>query len=193
MAKKIKPAANRANKRSLTKAAHKLATHLDKETSPTKKDSKNANLHKAKIAKDDEYYTMLADIESEMEAYLEKNADVFHNKTVLCPCDDPTWSMFTVWFVNNFRRIGLKKLICTGYHKGGHGVKYVLDGDTNGNGRIDVGDIVAEDMEGDGDFRSAEVAALLPEVDFIITNFNSNDCDTFTNSSNNTLFIYSHN
>ena len=130
----------------------------------------NANLNKAKAAKNDEFYTVIADIEREMNAYFDRDPDVFRGKTILCPCDDPTWSNFTKHFTQNFVRYGLKKLICTGYHKGGKGMKYVLEGDTDGNGKVEETDIVASEMEGDGDFRSEEVQELLEEVDFIITN-----------------------
>ena len=130
----------------------------------------NANLNKAKAAKNDEFYTVIADIEREMNAYFDRDPDVFRGKTILCPCDDPTWSNFTKHFTQNFVRYGLKKLICTGYHKGARGMKYVLEGDTDGNGKVEDADIVATEMEGDGDFRSEEVQELLEEVDFIITN-----------------------
>lgn len=130
----------------------------------------NTNLNTAKAAKNDEFYTVIADIEREMNAYYDRDPDVFRGKTILCPCDDPTWSNFTKHFTQNFVRYGLKKLICTGYHKGGKGMKYVLEGDTDGNGKVEEADIVASEMEGDGDFRSEEVQELLEEVDFIITN-----------------------
>lgn len=130
----------------------------------------NANLNKAKAAKNDEFYTVIADIEREMNAYFDRDPDVFRDKTILCPCDDPTWSNFTKHFTQNFVRYGLKKLICTGYHKGAKGMKYVLEGDTDGNGKVEEADIVASEMEGDGDFRSEEVQELLGDVDFIITN-----------------------
>jgi hypothetical protein len=50
----------------------------------------NENLGNAKREKNDEFYTQYADIEKEMNAYLEFNPDVFRNKTVLLPCDDPS-------------------------------------------------------------------------------------------------------
>ena len=49
----------------------------------------NKTLTKAKAAKNDEFYTQFYDIETEMEAYLDYNRDVFRGKTVLLPCDDP--------------------------------------------------------------------------------------------------------
>ena len=80
--------------------------------------SKNENLHAAKVAKNDEFYTQYDDIEKEMNAYIEYNHDIFRDKTVLCPCDDPEWSNFTKYFVANFERLGLRKLISTSYAQG---------------------------------------------------------------------------
>jgi len=47
---------------------------------------------------------------------------------------------------------------------------FVLDHDTNANGRIDLDDLQWNYMEGDGDFRSAEVCRLRDEADVIVTN-----------------------
>lgn len=47
---------------------------------------------------------------------------------------------------------------------------FTLTHDTNANGRIDIDDLQWEYLEGDGDFRSAEVTALRDEADIIITN-----------------------
>ena len=69
----------------------------------------------AQNAKNDEFYTQYHDIEKEVSAYLEYNPDVFKNKTVLLPCDDPEWSNFTKYFAQNFERFGLKRLISTSY------------------------------------------------------------------------------
>lgn len=84
---------------------------------------KNSKLNKAKKEKNDEFYTQYHDIEKEMNAYLEYDANTFRGKTVLLPCDDPEWSNFTKYFAQNFTRLGLKKLISTGYAIGGV-VKY---------------------------------------------------------------------
>ena len=69
----------------------------------------------AKKNKADEFYTQLVDIEKEVGAYLEFNPDVFKNKTVLCPCDDPYESNFFKYFALHFNNLGLKKLISTCY------------------------------------------------------------------------------
>ena len=73
--------------------------------------AKNADLSAAKTAKKDEFYTQLTDIEKEMRYYRKH----FHGKTVLCNCDDPFESNFFKFFVLNFNRLGLKKLIATCY------------------------------------------------------------------------------
>ena len=75
----------------------------------------NTDLGAAKKAKQDEFYTQWADIEKEMNAYLEFDADVFRDKVVLLPCDDPEWSNFTKFFALHFQDFGLKKLISTSY------------------------------------------------------------------------------
>ena len=53
-----------------------------------------AALQKAKKAKNDEFYTQYADIQMEVNAYLEYNPDTFRGKTVLLPCDDPEESNY---------------------------------------------------------------------------------------------------
>ena len=75
----------------------------------------NAHLSDAKAAKNDEFYTTWADIEREMNAYLEYDPDVFRSKVILLPCDDPEWSNFAKFFALHFTDFGLKKLISTSY------------------------------------------------------------------------------
>lgn len=153
----------------------------------------NTSLGAAKTAKNDEFYTQYSDIEAEMNAYVEYNPDVFRGKTILLPCDDPEWSQFTRYFASNFERFGLKKLISTSYAKGAgnrqltlfeaesplydeekhdtHGKLFVLTRDADGSGNIDMDDVEFTGyLEGDGDFRSAEVCKLRDEADIIVTN-----------------------
>lgn len=75
----------------------------------------NKNLTSAKKAKNDEFYTQFADIQKEVEAYLEYNPDTFRGKVVYCNCDDPYESNFFRYFVLSFKRLGLKQLITTSY------------------------------------------------------------------------------
>ena len=158
---------------------------------------KNSNLRTARQAKNDEFYTQWADIEREMNAYLDYDADVFRGKTVLCPCDDPEWSNFAKFFALHFTDFGLAKLISTSFapdsnpglesyqpslfeiespqfdevktHTKGK-VFTLLPEDISGDGRIDIEDLRWQYLQGDGDFRSPEVTALRDEADIIVTN-----------------------
>jgi len=75
----------------------------------------NRNLAEAKRAKNDEFYTQYADIEKEINAYLEYDPDTFRGKIVYSNCDDPYESNFFRYFVLNFRRLGLARYIATSY------------------------------------------------------------------------------
>ena len=156
----------------------------------------NTNLKKAKAAKNDEFYTQYADIQNEINAYIDYNPDVFRGKTILLPCDDPEWSNFTKFFVNNFERYGIKKLISTSYAYNSkkvdfdyqptlfettdprfkietsiaRGKIFTLTQDENKDGKIDEKDLRWNYLEGDGDFRSDEIIKLRDEADIIITN-----------------------
>lgn len=156
----------------------------------------NENLGDAKKAKFDEFYTVYSDIEKEMNAYLEYNPEVFKNKTVLLPCDDPEWSNFTKYFAQNFETLGLKKLISTSYAPDSkpldipyqptlfeldspvfdeqktqaNGKIFTLTRDKTGDKVINVEDLEWSYLDGDGDFRSDEIKALRDEADIVITN-----------------------
>ena len=117
----------------------------------------NANLRKARLAKNDEFYTLYEDIEKEVSHY----RDEFKNKTVYCNCDNPYKSNFCKFFLDNFRKLELKRFICTGYNKGGRG--YILD-TTNPD------DYIIGELKGDGDFASDECKKLIEEADIICTN-----------------------
>src|SRR3989344_8880057 len=75
----------------------------------------NSNITNAKKAKNDEFYTQYSDIQKEIEAYLEYCPNVFRGKVVYCNCDDPFESNFFRYFVLNFNKLGLKRLITTSY------------------------------------------------------------------------------
>lgn len=75
----------------------------------------NTYLHTAKQQKNDEFYTQYSDIQKEVEAYLEYDPDTFRDKVVYSNCDDPFESNFFRYFVLNFKRLGLKRLITTSY------------------------------------------------------------------------------
>ena len=154
----------------------------------------NRNLNAAKAVPRDEFYTSYFDVEREMNAYLDYDENVFRDKVVLCPCDDPEWSNFTRYFAQNFARLGLKKLISTSYaiksknldiawnptlfetqseqydvsKSDTHGKIFVLDRNTPEP--IDLNALKWDYLEGDGDFRSDEVRRLRDEADIIATN-----------------------
>lgn len=156
----------------------------------------NSNLKDAKNAKNDEFYTQYHDIEKEISAYLEFNPNVFSDRTVLLPCDDPEWSNFTKYFAQNFERFRLKKLISTSFAPDSkkfktdyqptlfevndpqfdkyktikNGKIFKLTRDKSEDGKIDVNDLEWSYLKGDGDFRSDEIKKLRDESDIIITN-----------------------
>lgn len=128
--------------------------------------SKNTNLHSAKKAKNDEFYTQLTDIEKEMRHY----KDFFKGKVVYCNCDDARESNFFKYFSLNFEHLGLKKLITTGYKESGKGVVLIYEGDKNGNRIVEDSEIIVRELEGNGDFRSEECIEFLKEADVVVTN-----------------------
>lgn len=75
----------------------------------------NKNLTNAKREKNDEFYTQYSDIQKEIEAYLEYDPNTFKDMVIYCNCDDPLESNFFKYFVLNFKRLGLKRLITTSY------------------------------------------------------------------------------
>lgn len=77
--------------------------------------SRQKHLTQAKKGKNDEFYTQWSDIEKEVNAYIEYNPNVFRNKTILLPADDPFESNFFKFFATKFNEYGLKKLIATSY------------------------------------------------------------------------------
>lgn len=155
--------------------------------------NKNTLLNAAGKAKKDEFYTQLTDIEKELRHYKRH----FSGKTVFCNCDDPFESNFFKYFVLNFNRLGLKKLICTCYVSSpirGTIFEYFEDNnsarkpykavvttvyDKTGDGNVDMLDIAElfksgenelTELKGDGDFRSAECLSLMDDADIVVTN-----------------------
>ena len=156
----------------------------------------NKNLNAAKVAKKDEFYTQLSDIERELQHYWQH----FRGKVVLCNCDDPYESNFFKYFALRFNQLELKKLICTCYNGSpvtGNELAIHFDGfdddepkkiaykveitevkDENGEGAVDLSDVqyllknnknVLSILK-TGDFRSQECIELLKEADIVVTN-----------------------
>ncbi len=136
----------------------------------------NANLHKAKRAKNDEFYTQLADIENELKHYREH----FRGKTVYCNCDDPRVSNFFHYFSYQFQSLGLKRLITACYknqerdlfstHNSERAIWLEYNGMRDGDRVPNIEDIGIHEFEGDGDFRSEEAIELLKQADIVVTN-----------------------
>ena len=107
-------------------------------------EKKERNLNAAAKAKKDEFYTQLTDIEKEMRHYRKH----FKGKTVLCNCDDPFESNFFKYFVLNFNRLGLKKLIATCYFSSpivGQQLQYHFD--ASGQMSFSFGDEIVESTD----------------------------------------------
>ena len=136
----------------------------------------NNNLHQAKNAKKDEFYTQLSDIANELKHY----KDHFKGKVVYCNCDDPTKSQFFYYFSTQFKPLGLKKLITTCYknnqmdlfsqHNQERAIYLEYEGDKKGNRMPDPKDTKPYHLQGDGDFRSDECIQLLKQADIVVTN-----------------------
>lgn len=128
--------------------------------------AKNSNLSKAKSEKNDEFYTMLSDIENELKHYRAH----FKDKVVFCNCDDPEWSNFWTFFALNFEFLGLKKLVATHYEFDKPSYKLEIVKDVNNDGKINKLDTIKTSLKQNGDFRSDESIEILKEVDIVVSN-----------------------
>ncbi|MDR1532987.1 MAG: adenine-specific methyltransferase EcoRI family protein [Clostridiales bacterium] len=157
----------------------------------------NSNLNNSARNKQDEFYTQLSLIESELKHY----KGHFKGKVVLCNCDDPYESNFFKYFAINFNSLGLKKLIATCYvgspiantqlslfdhetpenktTRTPHKIEISEVDDYTGDGRVGLADVeyllrnrknALTRLKGDGDFRSAECIELLKQADIVVTN-----------------------
>jgi hypothetical protein len=136
----------------------------------------NQSLGAARATKQDEFYTQLSDIEKELKNYTRH----FKSKTVLCNCDDPRISNFFKYFVNNFEKLGLKKLIATCYkndqpdlfsqNKSSRGIYFEYSGEQKKQRLPDPAKIKPRELKSDGDFRSEECVNLLKQADIVVTN-----------------------
>lgn len=128
--------------------------------------TKNKNLTNAKKAKNDEFYTLISDIEKEVKHYKKW----FEGKVVYCNCDDPEESNFWKFFELNFEEYKLKKLISTHYDAEKPTYKLELSADIDGDGKITKSDIIKTPLKQNGDFRSEESINLLKTSDIVVTN-----------------------
>ena len=125
----------------------------------------------AKLNKRDEFYTLYADIERELQHY----ESHFMNKTVYCNCDNPNSSNFYKYFADNFHRLGLRKLICSCYRNDdedlfSHSRKPGFYYEYTGREKIYPSYSDMTFFNGNGDFRSLESIELLKQSDIVVTN-----------------------
>lgn len=139
----------------------------------------NKNLIKAAINKRDEFYTRLEDIENEVKHYTKH----FEGKTVYLNCDDPRESNFFKYFLDNFERLGLKRLISSCYKNQDYNLFNFFELENREkafwvdyNGEKECGKTPTVEtiginyFKGDGDFRSKESIKLLKQSDIVVTN-----------------------
>ena len=146
----------------------------------------NSWLTAAKANKQDEFYTQLSDIENELRNF----RNHFKGKVVLCNCDDPFESEFFKYFVINFRRLGLKKLIASCYSGSPVAGQQIPLFDLEGLSaeqatarrpyKIEISEI--PDTDGDGSIGLADVEYLLRHDSNVLTalegdgDFRSDEC-----------------
>ena len=127
--------------------------------------SNNQNMHKAKVAKNDEFYTLYTDVEKELSLY----SQYLKEKVIYCNCDNPYVSNFFRYFANNFKALGIKKVIATCYNNGKGAFKAILEHQVEdvekwlNNGNVTL-------LDGNGDFASEECVKFLDEADIVVTN-----------------------
>lgn len=105
------------------------------------------HLSNAKKAKQDEFFTLPADVDAELAHY------TFEGKVVYCNCDDDG-SAFKDYFVENYNELGFQGLYCSGIT----GELFEYDGDKSTVSRID------------GDFCSSDSTAIMQRSDIVVTN-----------------------
>ena len=116
----------------------------------------NEALTRAKKEKNDEFYTQKKDIDNELIHYHSHLKD----KIVYCNCDDYRKSKFVEYFMENFDKIGLKKLVSTGFSKDGQGTYSEYDGTVLKTGFL----------SGNGDALGEECTEILKQADVVVTN-----------------------
>ena len=156
--------------------------------------AKNTALNKAAKSQEDEFYTEMRDITDEINFYV----PFFHDKVVLCNCDDPYESNFFKYFASSFKFLKLKKLIASSYDRSPvaqtqlslfeenkppqertpyRAVMVELDfegdrikGFQDIEHALKTREGVVKKLKGDGDFRSSECIELLKQADIVVTN-----------------------
>lgn len=119
----------------------------------------NQILQKSKDKKDDEFYTLIGDIEAELQYY------DFTDKHVLLPCDCPTFSEFFRYFYERFQELGLRRLTAVYFEDTETSTRTEVTLNEHGNTEVKQ-----YPMSGNGDFRNEETKQLMRECDVVVTN-----------------------
>lgn len=105
------------------KQCNKKIVKVVKKNRPSLKDgvlTRSKMMVKARNVKNDEFYTLYEDVKREILSY---PLYFWDGKCVFCNCNDAVGdsktdkdsSAFALFFIRNFKQLGLKKLICTHY------------------------------------------------------------------------------
>lgn len=121
----------------------------------------NARLAENKRNVNDEFMTLYEDVAAEMAFY----ADEFEDKCIYMPCDTEQ-SAFYRYFLDNFKKLKIRKLIASHYEENEESVIVtIVHRDGDGNPRI-----CYRKVSCDGDFSSPKLDGLWAESDIITTN-----------------------
>ena len=131
----------------------------------------NQRLHRAKQEKNDEYYTLLEDIENEPTHY---PTSIFKNKHVHLPCDDPAKSKFFTYFTQNSNRLQLAKLTATHYTPGATSTLTTItqnpENTTSLHTLLQHPENTQTPLDNNGDFRHPDNQPTWQAADIIVTN-----------------------
>ena len=112
----------------------------------------------AKTLKVDEFYTMMGDVEAELQHY----APLFTDKSVYCCCDHPKYSNFFRFFCEHLDAWKLKEVVCS-CKKSDKEPALIAYKRASTN-------IITRKLTGDGSFDSEECIDILSSTDIVVTN-----------------------
>ena len=73
----------------------------------------NSSLKTAQAVKNDEFYTQISDIEQEIGNY----CNLFKDKIIYMPCDNPEWSNFWHVLKSQYIYLHYKKIVATFFYE----------------------------------------------------------------------------
>jgi hypothetical protein len=167
------------DKKQIVKIVKKTTPSLE-DRSITRKDV----MQDAQKRKNDEFYTRYEDVEKEVSMY---DKEIWKDKTVFCNCDDAIdeingntnekrTSAFALYFINNFKELDLKKLICTHYagkvdlfNAGSKGLVYLITYEMGKDGTIKIEKQSPKGYTGSFD-DPLSLKILREEADIVCTN-----------------------